>query len=221
MQGLFVPNIYYFWDINNNIMLISRQIEKRIMALPEGTILFINDLTDKFDYDIARKVMQRLQNKNQIMRLSRGIYYIPKLDEVLGILKPSTEQIADAIAKRDKARILPTGSYALYKLGLTTQIPMNVVYLTDGSARKILIGKQKITFKKTSPKNLAVEHRLTALIIQSLKTLGEGNISNAALSAIARIIEEAKENEKIKENIRFAPVWIQKIVSGIINTAKK
>ena len=148
-------------------MLISKQIEKRIKSLPDGTIVFINDLTDEFDYDTARKVLQRMQSKDQIIRLSRGIYYIPKQDEVLGILKPSTEQIAEAIAKRDKTRILPTGSYALYKLGLSTQIPMNVVYLTDGSARKIQIGKQKITFKKTSPKNLAVEHRLTALIIQS------------------------------------------------------
>lgn len=202
-------------------MLISKQIEKRIKSLPEGTILFINDLTDEFDYDTARKVLQRLQTKNHIMRLSRGIYYIPKQDEVLGILKPSTEQIAEAIAKRDRARILPTGSYALYKLGLTVQIPMNVVYLTDGSARRIQVGKQKITLKKTSPRNLAVDHRLTALIIQSLKTLGEGNIGKEKLDAIARIIEEASENEIIKENIRFAPVWIQKIVLGILKQGNK
>ena len=65
-------------------MLISRQIEKRIKSLQKGTILFISDLTDEFDYDTARKVMQRLQNKNLLMRLSRGIYYIPKQDEVLG-----------------------------------------------------------------------------------------------------------------------------------------
>ena len=101
-------------------MLISKQIEKRVKSLSKGTILFINDLTDEFDYDTARKVLQRMQSKDQIIRLSRGIYYIPKQDKVLGILKPSPEQIAEAIAKRDKARILPTGSYALYKLGLST-----------------------------------------------------------------------------------------------------
>jgi len=199
-------------------MLISKQIEKRIKSLQKGTILFISDLTDEFDYDTARKVLQRLQSKNILIRLSRGIYYIPKLDEVLGILKPSTEQIAEAIAKRDKARILPTGSYALYKLGLTTQIPMNIVYLTDGSARKIQIGKQKIIFKKTSPKNLAVEHRLTALIIQSMKSLGKENIGNTELDAVAKIINEADAYEKIKGNIRFAPVWIQKIILGIFKT---
>jgi hypothetical protein len=63
---------------------------------------------------------------------------------------PTTEQIAEAIAKRDKARIIPTGAYALHMLGLSTQIPMNVVYLTDSSARKVKVGKQTIVFKKTS-----------------------------------------------------------------------
>lgn len=202
-------------------MLISKQIEKRIKSLPKGTILFISDLTDEFDYDTTRKVLQRLQNKKLLMRLSRGIYFNPKQDEILGFIRPSSEQIAEAIAKRDKARIIPTGFYAMYKLGLTTQIPMNVVYLTDGSARKIQVGKQKITFKRTSPKNLAVKHRLTALIIQSLKAIGEENIGNAELNTIAQIIDEADANEKIKENIRFAPIWIQKKILSMIKTKKK
>lgn len=202
-------------------MLTSKQIEKRITSLPEGSIFFINDFLDEFDYETTRKVMQRMKNKNQIMRLSRGIYYLSKKDELLGIIKPSTEQIAEAIAKRDKARILPTGSYALYKLGLSTQIPMNVVYLTDGSARKIQIGKQKITFKKTSPKNFAIEHRLTALIIQALKSLGEQNINNEELDLIKQIIVEANEDDRIMKNIKLAPLWIQKIVLEIIKTDKK
>jgi hypothetical protein len=199
-------------------MIISKQIEKRAKSLPEGTILSISDFTDAFDYDTARKVLQRMQSKGQIMRLSRGIYYIPKKDELIGIIKPSAEQIAEAIAKRDKARILPTGSYALYKLGLSTQIPMNVVYLTDGSPRIIQIGKQKISFKKTSSRNLAVKHRLTALIIQGLKALGEGNINVSELDVIKQIIERTNEKDKIIENLRFAPVWINRIISGLIKT---
>lgn len=202
-------------------MPTSKRIEKRIKSLPEGSIFFISDFLDEFDYESTRKVMQRMNNKNQIMRLSHGIYYLPKEDELLGIIKPSIDKIAEAIAKRDKARILPTGSYALYKLGLSTQIPMNVVYLTDGSARKIRIGKQKIVFKKTSPKNLAVEHRLTALIIQGLKSLGKENINMEELTLIKQIIEEADAEDEIMKNIRLAPVWIQKIGSDLIKTDKK
>ena len=117
-------------------MIISKQIEQKIKTLSKGTLLLIDDFIVEYDYETARKVLQRLTNDGQLMRLNRGIYYIPKKDNLLGIIKPTAEQIAESISKRDKARIIPTGSFALHKLGLTTQVPMNVVYLTDGSPVK-------------------------------------------------------------------------------------
>lgn len=195
---------------------IQKEIEDKLKKTTKGKLFFITDFSD-LGTDVAiRQSLQRLSRKEIIIRLSQGIYYYPKTDEMLGVIKPSADQIAESIAKRDKARILPTGSYALYKLGLSTQIPMNVVYLTDGSARKVQVGNQKITFKKTSPKNLAVNHRLTALIIQGLKELGEENIDPSHLSSIKDIINQAGENTQIKENIKYAPVWIQKMVLKIL-----
>jgi hypothetical protein len=198
-------------------MIISKQIEQKIKILPEGTLLFIDDFIEEFDYETARKILQRLTNDGQLMRLTRGIYYKPKKDNLIGIIKPTAEQIAESISKRDKARIIPTGSFALHKLGLTTQVPMNVVYLTDGSPRKIQVGNQKITFKKTSPRNLAVNHYLSGLIIQGLKELGEGNVNENHLSQLKNIIGKSHEVSQIKLNIRYAPVWVQKVVIKILN----
>lgn len=199
-------------------MTISKQIEKKIITLPKGSVIFIDDFLDQFEYETARKALQRFHNNNQIMRLSRGLYYRPKESELLGVIKPSAEQIAEAISKRDQARIRPTGSYAQYKLGLSTQIPMNVVYLTDGSPRTIHVGNQKITFKKTSTKNLAVDHALTSLIIHGLREIGEGNVEPNHLSQIREIIKKSDESKKIRENIKFAPVWIQKIVHNLLKS---
>lgn len=198
------------------IMLISKQIEREIKALQKGKILFVSDFTTEHNYETARKVLQRLCNKNKLIRLSRGIYYLPKQNKMLGVIYPTAEQIAQAIAKRDKARIIPTGSYALYKLGLSTQIPMNVVYLTDGSARKIQVGNQKISFKKTSPKNLAVNNQLSNLIIQALKDLGESKINNNIKNKLKEIINKSGESQIIKKDIINAPVWIKKIMLQII-----
>jgi len=198
-------------------MIISKQIEQKIQALPKGTLLLIDDFIEEYDYETARKVLQRLTNDGQLMRLNRGIYYIPKKDNLLGIIKPTAEQIAESISKRDKARIIPTGSFALHKLGLTTQVPMNVVYLTDGSPRKIKVGNQKITLKKTSPKILAVKHYLSGLIIQGLKEIGKGKVNASHLSQIEKIIVKSHEVSQIKMNIRYGPVWIQKIVMKILN----
>ena len=197
-------------------MMISKQIEQKINDLPKGTLLLIDDFIEEYDYETARKVLQRLTNDGQLMRLNRGIYYIPKKDDLLGIINPTSEQIAESIAKRDRARIIPTGSFALHKLGLTTQVPMNVVYLTDGSPRKIKVGNQKISFKRTSPKNLAVNHYLSGLIIQGLKSIGEGKVDASHISQIKKIVVHSSEVSQIKMNLRYAPVWIQKIVRKIL-----
>lgn len=198
------------------MILISKQIEQKLNKLPKGSLVFISDFTTEHDYETTRKVLQRLCHKNELIRLSRGIYYFPKQNKVLGVIFPTAEQIAQAIAKRDKARIVPTGAYALHKLGLSTQIPMNVVFLTDGSARKVVVGKQKITFTKTSPKNLATNNKLSNLIIQGLKELGKYNITTHDKLRLKDIISNSGEAKKVKNNIRNAPVWIQKIVFQII-----
>ena len=195
---------------------VQNSIKNKLEKMPEGSIIFISDFSD-FGTDTAiRQALQRLIKEQFIIRLSQGIYYYPRIDKLLGLVKPSAEQIAEAIKNRDQARIIPTGSYAQYRLGLTTQIPMNVIYLTDGSPRKIQVGNQKITFKKTSTRNLAVNHALTSLIIQGLKEIGEGNVESSHLMQLQAIIEKSNESKKIRENIKFAPVWIQKIVLNIL-----
>ena len=107
--------------------------------------------------------MDRLENKQVIIRVAQGIYVRPKISKLLGPLVPSAEEVAEAIAKRDRIRTLPTGSYALNALGLSTQVPMNIVLLTDGSPREIKVGKRKIKFKKTTPKNLLAKGKISRL----------------------------------------------------------
>jgi len=197
-------------------MSVLKQIESILKKKRPGEILFIIDFLEISDYDTVRKSLQRLTEKGILIRLSKGIYYYPKNDKLLGLVYPSAEQIGNAIAKRDKARIIPTGVYAMYRLGLTTQVPMNVVYLTDGSSRKVQIGKQTIVFKKTSPKNLSAKNQLSNLIIQGLRAIGKENITQSHILNIKKIIVDSKEVNFLRNDLLTAPVWIQKIVLGIL-----
>jgi hypothetical protein len=201
-------------------MSVIKQIRKQIEKQGEGKIFFISDFINIGVYDSVRKSLQRLEYEKFIIRISKGIYYYPKTDKLLGLIYPSAEQIGKAIAKRDKARITPTGSYALFVLGLSTQVPTNFVYLTDGSSRKVKVGKQKIVFKKTSPKNLNSSYPLSNLIIQALKTIGNNNISENEIHKLRTIIKDSKEADKIKTDMANAPVWIRKIISNIIQNIK-
>ena len=201
-------------------MTVSSKIESIITNSGKGKLLFVSDFSQHGNYDTVRKALQRLTDKGIILRISKGIYYYPKTDELLGILYPTAAEIGKAIAKRDKARIIPTGAYAQHLLGLSTQIPMNIVYLTDGSARKVKIGNQTIIFKKTSPKNLSFESKLSSLIIQALKSKKENNITQTEKLRLTEIIRQSNEKEKIKKDIQNAPVWIQKIVLEILADIK-
>lgn len=188
-----------------NLTTIEKEINK-------GEIFFISDFTELGNYEAVRKSLQRLSKDDSIKRIAKGIYFLPKKHERLGAIYPHAEQIAKAIAKRDKARIIATGSTALNLLGLSTQIPMKVVFLTDGSARNIKVGNQTIQFKKTNPKNLSIQHRLTNLIIQALKAIGEKNITQEQTDKIQMIIAESNEQKLIYQNLKNAPVWIQKTI---------
>ena len=198
-------------------MIVSKEIENIVSQSKRGKLFFVSDFLQYGNYDTVRKTLQRLVTKGILIRISKGIYYYPKIDKILGILHPTAEEIAKSIAKRDKAKIIPTGAYAQHLLGLSTQIPMNVVYLTDGSARKIEIGNQTIVFKKTSPKNLYFESKLSSLIIQSLKSLKESNVNETVKQKITDIKKQSGEEEKIKKDIKNAPIWVQKIMLKILS----
>ena len=188
-------------------------IETKIKKSSKGKIFFAEDFLKFGSAENIRQVLCRLEEQGILVRLAHGIYLVPKKDELLGTVYPSIEEIAKEIAKRDKARIAPTGAMAMYLLGLSTQIPLHAVYLTDGAQREINIRKSKIKFKKTAPRNLAVKDELLQLIIQAYKITGEKNISEDFEEKLTVYIK--KIDEKIlMSQLKYAPVWIQKRIKN-------
>lgn len=192
-------------------MSVENQILEKVKNYSRGKIFFPNDFHSLGSESSIRQSLNRLEKKNILVRLSNGIYLFPKKHKTLGILKPSSEEIALAIAKRDKARLIPTGPQALHKLGFTTQVPINAVFLTDGSPRIIKIGKRNIKFKIASPKLLSVKNETNIHIIQALRELGKENINEDVKSKIAHILKNVAP-EQLKHDIKLAPRWIADIM---------
>jgi hypothetical protein len=190
---------------------IEIQILVKIKKAKRGSLFFIEDFLRFGNSKAISKALERLVEKGEISRIARGIYTRMEKDSILGTVKPGTEAIAKAIAKRDKARIVATGILALNALGLSTQVPMNVVYLTDGAARKINLGKRNILFKNASPKNLAAIGKISSLVIQALKEIGKDNVSEIEKKMI---LEHLKKEEiyRLEHDIRLAPEWIRIIM---------
>jgi len=193
---------------------VSNQIEDKISKSRRGEIFFASDFVQYGTADNIRQVLFRLEKDKLIERLAHGIYIKPKQDSLLGTIYPSTEEIAKEIAKRDKVRIAPTGVLALYLLGLTTQIPLKVVYLTDGSEREIKIGKRTIKFKRTVPKNFLIKDQVLYLVVQAFKEMGQQEITSSFLQTIQGFITQI-DREVIVSQLKYAPVWIQKEITKL------
>lgn len=190
------------------------QILNKIRKASRGTLFFSDSFTSLGNAKAVGKALERLAQSEELYRVATGIYVHPVKDDILGVVMPGIEDIAKAIAKRDKARILPTGSYALYKLGLSAQVPLNVVYYTDASARKIKLGKQTITFKKTSAKNLAAIGAISKLAIGALRAIGKDKVSDQELERIRELLKKEKPYH-LQHDIKLAPEWIRKLLRQV------
>ncbi len=135
-----------------------------------------------------------------------------KKSKLLGIyILPTIEGIAKDIACRDKAGIVPIGLYAMNMLGLTTQVPLKAVYLTDGAPRKKTISNRVLVFKKATPKNLSAKGDISSLVIQTLKTIGKENVTEFIETRVIDFLRKEK-SENLANDIRLAPEWIRKII---------
>jgi predicted transcriptional regulator len=198
---------------------IEKHIEKAIKGKPMGTLVLPSDFLHYGTSKAVQKSLERLEDKKLITRVAQGIYVRPKISKLIGPVTPTAEEVAEAIAKRDRIRTVPAGSYALNALGLSTQVPMNIVLLTDGSPREIKVGKRKIKFKKTTPKNLLAKGKISRLVIQALKEIGNSKVSEEEEKNIITLLKNEVAKD-LKHDIALAPVWIQKIMKKALNDGK-
>ncbi|HLF63488.1 MAG TPA: DUF6088 family protein [Saprospiraceae bacterium] len=196
---------------------VVNQILARISKAGRGVLFFTDSFISYGSTEAVKKALQRLTMAGELQRVAHGIYVRPKTDSIIGNITPGIDEIAKALARRDKARIVPTGSYALNRLGLSTQIPLNVVYLTDGAARKIKIGNRSITFKKTTPKNVAAVGEISGLAIQALRAIGKENVTEEEIKKIQELLKNETPT-KLEHDIRLAPAWIREIMKPILKT---
>ena len=201
---------------------IVSQIEKKITQKKRGNIFFARDFAAFGTGDAIRKALQRIEKSGLIVRVAYGIYCYPKFNTLKFIddkyRLPTIEEIAYAIAKRDKIRIVPTASHALNALGLSTQVPMNIVFITDGASRRIKVGKGRgILFKHTSEiRNLSYKSDLLMLINSALREIGEGRVTQEQKDIIKTKMQFISQKE-LENDINLMPIWVRDIILTLKN----
>ena len=208
------------WDKNstkNRMKSIVNQIEEKIKKKGRGNLFFARDFAVFGTGDAIRKALQRIEKSGLIVRVAYGIYCYPKFNTFRFIdgkyTLPTIEEIAYAIAKRDKIRIVPTASHALNALGLSTQVPMNIVFITDGASRRIKVGKGRgILFKHTSEiRNLSYRSDLLMLISSALREIGEGRVTQEQKNII-RVKMQFVSQKELENDMNLMPIWVRDII---------
>ena len=193
---------------------ISRSIADRVKESKPGTIFFPGDLLEFGSPEAVHTTFSRLVGTKQLIRLAKGIYLKPQMDSELGPLKPSLEDLARAISQRDKVVIRPTGAYALNRLGLSTQVPARVVFLTNGNPKNINVGNSTLVFQKTTPKQLAVERENIFLAIQALIELKDQGEESAVIRRLTDVLAREKPVD-IREAAKLSPQRVARILYRI------
>lgn len=172
---------------------IINKILNKIKKCGRGSAFFTGDFIHYGPRNSVSKALERLTDDGTLIRVSRGIYCYPKIEKVygLGAVTPSYEAIAHAIARKDGAKIVPSGTYAQYQLGLTQQIPMNYNFLTNGPSRTLTLNdQQSITFRHASPRYFTINDELALLLTTALKDWKVENLSDEQLSIIQKRLKE-------------------------------
>lgn len=196
---------------------VNNTIELKIGRLKPGDVFLPSDFKDLGTSTAIRKALSRLVETGKVERMGQGIYVIPKYDKVFGKVLPSIEQIANILAKKEHVKIKPSGQNALNKVGLSTQVPMRLVFLTTGHSKKIQIGKSAIIFKPTTAKKLSMKGEITSLLFLGLEELDLKNISSTQLEHIQMLIKK-DTSENLKYNLRLAPAKVSDfVIKNILN----
>jgi len=195
---------------------IDNKIIYRIYGHGRGWVFTRADFSDLGSRDAVASALKRYRHSGRIRQLARGLYDYPRIDPNLGTLTPSPDAIARALSGRDASRLQPSGAYAANLLGLSTQIPMKIVYLTDGPSRTVQIGKKQIILKQTTPRNMATAGRISGSIIQALRHLGRQHVNDDVIVQLDRRLDAGARKQLLKDS-RFAPAWIADIMRQLGN----
>ena len=191
------------------------KIETRINRLGPGSVFTPKDLLDLGNRGSVDVALSKLTSTGRIRRLSRGLYEYPKSSDLLGgPLSPDSDQIAQAIARRYRWRIVPDGALAANMLGLSTQVPARITYLSDGPTRRVNVGRLTILFKHARPKQIGAASPASSLVIQALRSLGEEGVSQEAVQVLRARLSKAEQRQLLRD-ARLSSDWIYKVARQI------
>ncbi len=193
--------------MKNNSQSIEKSITSRIYGRGRGSVFSPNEFLDLGSRSSVDLALHRLNSRGTIRRLTRGLYFFPKTNKLVGELLPSVEAITKALVARDKVKIQPFGAYAANLLGLSEQVPAKIVFLTDGTAKRITVGKMTIELRPSSSRLMAPAGRTSGMVISALRYLGADHVGAREIKHLRRVLS-LEDRKRLIHDLGSAPAWM-------------
>jgi hypothetical protein len=171
-----------------------------------------SDFADLGAASAVRQALSRLARSGQIRRLDRGVYDLPRQHARIGPLWPSADAVVNAVARRTGSTIKASGPLAANAIGLSTQVPAHAVFLTDGPARTVRVGRLRVTLKHASPVDMLLPGTRAGLALVALRHLGPGGASADALRHLASTLS-AQDKRRLQQAARHLTGWLATVVA--------
>jgi hypothetical protein len=118
----------------------AETILRRAAGLPEGTPVGAEIFLDLGARAAINQALLSLFREQKLMRVGRGTYVLPIVSR-FGSSAPSAHLLIEELSKQRGEVIVPSGATSANALGLTTQVPVQMVYWTSGRSRELNLGK--------------------------------------------------------------------------------
>lgn len=183
-------------------------IDERIDALQPGSVFVTSDFADIAPTGAINMSLSRLADSGRIRRILRGIYDKPRFSKLLNEpVAADPSKVAYAIARKNRWSIIPMGDTALNLLRLSTQVPAVWQYVSDGPYKEFSYDNVRISFRRTSNKEVTGYSYMTGLIIQGLRALGKDHVDEAVIRILSQQLS-SEEKKALLDEAQGTTAWI-------------
>ena len=199
-------------------LTITPSLNQRILALVatkgRGWAFTPHDFADMADPRGVGMALTRLVRDGKIRRIARGLYDCPHPHPVLGQAGATADSVVAAVARGRHLRLLPSPQVAANQLGLSTQVPAQMIYQTDGAPAKVQLGNRQIVFRRNTGRNLALAGRASGLVAQALRDVGQGKVTPDMIQHLRQRLD-ASAKHQLADDLTLVPAWMRPIFQQI------
>lgn len=192
-------------------MNVREIIEKSVRARRRGEPFTPAEFKKVGSPATVRRELERLAQSGKIKLVAEDVFFKPKKHKVLGEVPPTLPKLMKALTTKQGHLCQITGAEAANRLGLSTQVPMKPIYLTNGPSRLLKLGKLEIELRHKPSRKLPAAGRPAGDVIQALLYLGPRAVEARHVERLNKTLEPATKVSLRKLAGRL-PRWIQVII---------